>query len=147
MAESKINDIIRTSLSGLKDMIDIETIMGEPIKTDNGITIIPISKVSVGLASGGLDYFGKNLPVPERNPVEKLGSFGGGGGTGVTLTPVGFLVIKPNGSVELLSVAAASSASTAVGIIDTVADLIERSPELVGKLKTAFGKDKKEDLS
>ena len=146
MAESKLNDIIKNSLEKIREMVDVNTVMGDPITTNNGTTIIPISKMAVGFASGGLDYFGKNLPASERNPADKLSSFGGGGGTGLSVTPVGFLVVSAEGSVELLSIEAAKvAADPAMNITESIVDLITKAPELIGKLKATFAKDKGED--
>jgi len=145
MAENKVSDIIKTSLSSVKEIIDIDTVIGKPIKCDNGTEIIPVMKVSVGLASGGLDHFANNLPKSEKDALkERSLSFAGGGGTGLSVTPVGFLVLRESGGVEFLSIAAANTASTTVDIIDRAADFIERSPELLQKFKNVFQKDKSE---
>ena len=94
MAESKLKEIIQTSLASIREVIDANTIIGEPIEIGNGsgTVIIPVSKVSMGYASGGVDYFGKNV-----SPAENMSNFGGGGGTGVSVSPVGFLVVKEDG--------------------------------------------------
>ena len=79
MSENKLSDIIGTSLEKIKALVDGETVIGNPIQTPNGTTVIPVSKISMGFASGGIDYTGKKAPVQ---------NFGGGGGTGVTVTPI-----------------------------------------------------------
>ena len=139
--ESKVSEIIRESLGKIKDVVDVNTVVGEPIYSDAGVTIIPVSKVSVGTASGGLDRFQKNVAGSDKKAADKGDSFGGGGGIGMSVSPVGFLVIKPNNQVEFLSVAAANTASTAISIVDTVADFVDRSPELVDKFKSIFKKE------
>ncbi len=99
MSENRFSDIIGTSLEKIKEFTDSETVVGAPISA-NGVTIIPVSKISMGFASGGLDYNGKHKssqPVKSKN-------FGGGGGTGVTVNPVAFLVIHPEGRVEVLPI-------------------------------------------
>ena len=131
--ETKISNLIKTSLETIGDYVKCDTVMGTPINTPQGTTIVPVSKVTVGFASGGLDYFGKNVP----NATDKS-SFGGGGGTGINVTPVGFLVIKPDGSAELLSIEAANNVPTVVNIIDTVVDFIERSPEILSKVENVI---------
>ena len=93
MSENKINDFMSTAMSGIRDMIDVNTIVGNPVTTPDGTTIIPISKVCFGFASGGSD-FGKQ---PEKQ------KFGGGSGAGVSITPVAFLSIK-EGDIRVLSV-------------------------------------------
>ncbi|MCI8589946.1 MAG: sporulation protein YtfJ [Clostridiales bacterium] len=136
MAESKLKDIIQTSLASIREVIDANTIIGEAIEVGNGTgtVIIPVSKVSMGYASGGVDYFGKHAA-----PAADLANFGGGGGTGVSINPVGFLVVKSDGSVEMLNVNASSDTG------DAIASLIEKSPELIAKVKSFFSKEKNEE--
>ncbi len=133
MAETKISDVIATSLENLRSMVDANTVIGIPINTESGTTIIPISKISMGFASGGLDYNGK-----EQNGA-KQPNFGGGGGTGLSITPVGFLTVDKNGNVDMINVGQSNA-----GTLDQVADLLERSPEIIEKLKTVFKKKAKE---
>lgn len=146
MNESKLNKIIDTSLGNIKQIIDVNTVVGEPITTAGGTVIIPVSKVSLGYASGGVDYFGKNV-----KPGESQASFGGGGGTGVTLNPVGFLVTKADGSVEYLPVTVPGGAPAGVAPapdkVDTVISFIERSPEIIEKIKALIPQKKKKDES
>ena len=148
MADNKISGIIETSLEKIRNVVDANTIIGTPINTPNGTTIIPVSKVMVGFASGGVDYLGKNMKKAAedsgaRGPLTT--NFGGGGGTGVTVQPVGFLVIAPDGDVQLLNIGAGSASSG--DKIDQVASFIERSPDLIAKIKAIFKKDKAEDAA
>ena len=129
--ENKLQEIIRTSLESIRSMIDAGTVIGEPIATEAGVTIIPVSKVSVGYASGGLDYNVKNHAAPQN--------FGAGGGTGITISPVGFLVIKGDGNVEMVNVGQAAPQDP----IEQITSIIERCPEIFGRIKAAFKKDKK----
>ena len=89
--ENKLQDIIKTSLENIRSMVDANTVIGDPINTESGTTIIPISKISLGFASGGLDYTGKDLKTPTS---PKPQNFGGGGGTGLSVVPVGFLIVS-----------------------------------------------------
>ena len=133
--ENKLQDIIQTSLESLRGLVDSNTVIGDPINTASGTTIIPISKISMGFATGGLDYNGKNVSTRQN--------FGGGGGTGLSITPVGFLTVKADGSVELVNLNPAPA-----GTVEQVADVIERSPEIFAKLKDmfkGFKKSKKKD--
>ncbi len=133
--ENKLQDIIQTSLESLRGLVDSNTVIGDPINTASGTTIIPISKISMGIATGGLDYNGKNANTRQN--------FGGGGGTGLSITPVGFLTVKADGSVEMVGLNPAPA-----GTIEQVADVIERSPEIFAKLKDmfkGFKKNKKDD--
>ncbi len=130
--ETKLQDLIRTSLENIRNLVDANTVIGNPINTDAGVTIIPISKVSVGFASGGLDYAVKNEPVNSVKPK----NFGGGGGTGISVQPVGFLVVKADGSVDMINVGGKAPADP----VGQVTDLIDRAPEIIAKLKEIFVK-------
>lgn len=143
MAETKITGIIESSLEKIREVVDANTIIGDPINTPGGTTVIPVSKVMVGFASGGVDYLGKNAKrsaadVQKERPSQLTTNFGGGGGTGVTVQPVGFLVISPDGSVQLLNVGAGSAGSG--DKIDSIANIIERSPDIIAKIKALFEK-------
>ena len=125
--ENKIPEIIKSSLENIRSIVDANTVVGDPIATDVGTTIIPISKISVGIASGGVDYNDKaDRPKPQN--------FGGGGGTGVTLSPVGFLTVSPLGTVDFIGVEAQKDP------ISKVVDFVESTPELIEKLKKLFEK-------
>lgn len=130
--ENKLQDIIRTSLESIRTLVDANTIIGTPYVTDNNVTIIPVSKISVGFATGGLDYLGKN----ETAAVSKLQNFGGAGSTGVSIVPVGFIVISNTGNVEFINV----GMKTPNDPIEQIADIIERSPEIIEKIKAVFVK-------
>ena len=84
MKEKSANGILSTTIEKVRDLVDVSTIIGEPINLPDGLTIIPISKVTQGFASGGSDF-------PSKNNVEL---FGGAGGAGITINPVAFLVVK-----------------------------------------------------
>ncbi len=123
--ESKQSEIIKAALENVRSMVDANTVTGTPITTDSGTVIIPISKVFVGLATGGVDYFGKKSLANQN--------FGGGGGTGVTVSPVGFLVIDPNGKVDLLNLNYEPKDP-----ISQILSFIEGAPELIEKVKDLF---------
>ncbi|MBR0302907.1 MAG: hypothetical protein IJQ80_03570 [Clostridia bacterium] len=135
MNENKMTEIIEASVASLKSIAGADTIIGAPIETAPGTTIIPVSKLTIGYVSGGIDYASK---------VEKAGkNFGGGGGTGISMTPVCFIVIDKEGAVEILNVGADKTPDP----IGDVVDLVERSPEIIEKLKGVFKKNKKEKAS
>ncbi len=146
MADNKISGIIETSLEQIRNVVDANTIIGNPINTPGGTTVIPVSKVMVGFASGGVDYIGKNAKkaaeATERSSVLTT-NFGGGGGTGVTVQPVGFLVVSPEGNVQMLNVGQGEGGTP--DRVDQIAGFIERSPELIAKFKEIFAKNKSED--
>ncbi len=129
-ATGKINEIMTAALEKIRTLADAQTIIGEPIPTPGGTTIVPVSKVSVGFASGGLDYNGK--------APEKAKNFGGGGGTGISITPVCFLVISPTGAVELLNV------NMAADPVEKIASLVDKTPDIVERLKGVFAKKNEE---
>lgn len=129
--DSKQNDIIKTTLDSIKGIVETNTVIGDPVSTTGGVTIIPVSKISMGFASGGLDYASK------KEQVQKGNNFGGGSGTGVTVTPMAFLVIKPDSTVELLTM---SLPDTATNKIATVGNIIEKSPDIIEKIKNVFKK-------
>ena len=134
--ENKISDIIKTSLENVKDIVDSNTVIGEAVPTSNGTVIIPVSKISIGIATGGLDYKGK---MPKDHP-HKPNNFGGAGGTGVSVKPVAFLVVKANGDVDLLNVDHPTEGGTD-DTVELIASFIRKSPDLIAKLKAFFKND------
>ena len=134
MADSKFSDIINASLQKVKEFANSETVIGEPI-TVGATTIIPVSRITMGFASGGVDYAGKKQrePAPAR-----ANNFGGGGGTGVNITPIAFLVISESGTTELLPITGYDEGSS----VEKIASLIERSPDILSRLRDVFTKKK-----
>lgn len=142
MQQNKLTEIIETSLEQIKQVVDANTIIGTPINTPAGTTIIPVSKVMVGFASGGVDFLGKNIkPAVEKGISGVQSNFGGGGGTGVTVQPVGFLVVAPDGGVELLNIENGGSGDK----FDSISSLIEKSPDIVQRFTAIFRKDRKSE--
>ena len=131
--ENKIPEIIKSSLDSIRSMVDANTIIGDPVPATNGTVIIPVSKVSVGIASGGIDYNGKDqAPTLRQN-------FGGGGGTGLSVVPMGFLVCNKNGDVDFIN----ANAKFSPDPIDQITDFVEKTPDIVAKFKEIFSKDEK----
>ena len=135
MEESKQSEIIKLALENAKSILSEGTVTGTPISVSGGTTIIPISKISVGVASGGLDYFSKSQISKEKDTKSK--NFGGGGGTGVNVTPMGFLVISSLGNVELLSLD-----SPARDLTSHIFEFISNSPDFFEKIKDSFSAKK-----
>ena len=133
--EHKIPEIIRSSMENIRSMVDANTIIGDPISVTGGTVILPISKVSVGIASGGVDY------NPKKEAQPRPQNFGGGGGTGVSVVPVGFLVCDKDGDVEFINVSNKGKPDP----VDQIADLVERTPDIIAKIKDLFSKNKDED--
>ena len=137
---NRIGDITKTSLDSIRAMLDPNTVVGNPIETASGTTIIPISKVSVGYASGGIDYAGK------KDVSNKPNNFGGGGGTGVSVTPVAFLVVNKDGDVSVLNVTSGAASTTApTDAVSSVVGFLERSPDLIERIKGVFSKKGEEN--
>ena len=130
--ESSIKDIINASLEQIRTIIDANTVLGNQIVTPSGTVIIPVSKVSMGFASGGLD-----VPTSKNNTK----NFGAGGGTGVTVTPVGFLVVSPQGHVEMLGMTPEKA-----GPLDQITEILEKTPDIISRIKSLFAKNDAESL-
>ena len=132
--QNNLENLVGTSMENIKNMIDVNTIIGTPIETKSGVTIIPVSKVTVGFASGGSDFSGKNSSESKTNYP-----FGGGSGAGVTLSPIGFLVID-GASTRFLQVNEGSSAVER--LVTMIPELIDKA-ELVIKTLTKKTDDEK----
>ena len=135
-SENKIPEIIRSSMENIRSMVDANTVIGDPIVAAGNITIIPISKITMGVASGGIDY------NPKKDAQPRPQNFGGGGGTGLSVSPVGFLVVDPTGAVDFISVSQKGSPDP----VDQIADLVERTPDIIEKIKNIFSKEPKETV-
>ena len=121
--KSKVSDLMQSTIDKVHQLVDTNAIVGQPITTPDGVTLIPISKVSMGFGCGGGDY-GKAQPR----------GFGGGSGAGVNIAPVAFLVIK-DGITRVLPVA--------VPPVSTVDRVVEMVPDVLDRVEKFF--DKKED--
>lgn len=118
-----IEGIMGVSMEKIREMVDVNTIVGEPISSE-GATIIPVSKVSFGFVSGGSDF-----------PVQAAERFAGGSGAGITVKPVAFIVIKADGDVKLLELG--SKSSPIEGAIDALPGLIEKIKAFIADKKAA----------
>lgn len=122
-----IEGLMDTTLDKIKQMVDVNTVIGTPITTADGTTIIPVSKVTYGFASGGSEFASKKM---ENNRL-----FGGGSGAGVTINPIAFIAVS-NGEAKLLNIESfQDSQDRAVAMV----------PDLIDKIVGLFKKDKKED--
>ena len=125
MAEHNIEAIMNVTLDNLKAMVDADTIIGTPIKLGD-VTLLPVSKISFGVATGGSDF-----PSKTRNDM-----FGGGGGAGVTISPVAFISISGD-SVKMMPI---------YNDLGTVDKAVNMAPELLDKIKGLFSKNDKTEL-
>ena len=132
MSDKSAGAILSTTIEKVRELVDTKTIIGEAIYAEGGITIIPVSKVTYGFASGGADF-------PSKNEKEL---FGGGGGAGVTITPVAFLVIN-DGEVTLKHITAYDNAAERV--VNLVPEMFDKVTGLVKKTKKDYAVDKAVD--
>lgn len=143
--EMPLKQIIDASLSKIGSVADVNTVIGEPIKLPDGITVIPFSKVSVGFASGGAEYDGKAKNDDKNKLTEKPPHFAGGNGAGVSVMPLGFLIIDKDG-VRMLDLKHTESFSGATDpvnkVLNSVNSLIDKAPSLAMKIKEVFSKSK-----
>lgn len=124
MSENNIKSIMDTTMDKLRAMVDANTIIGDPIVVDN-ITLLPVSKVSFGLATGGSDFPSKT----------QAGLFGGGGGAGVTIAPVAFIAVC-DGNIKMMPV---------YNEMSSIDKAVSMAPEVLEKAKELFSKNKNKD--
>jgi len=123
MERHPIGDLTEVTLTKIKEMVDVNTIVGNPIITPDGTTLIPVSKVTFGFGSGGSDV-----------PLKDRGGFGGANGAGIKIEPVGFLTIS-DGVVKMLNISSPANS--------TVDRLVEQIPDIVDKIEQFIDKHKK----
>ncbi len=119
-------NMVENTLAKIKEMIDANTVVGSPITTTEGVTILPISKISIGFAGGGSDFVSKNANKFD-NP------FGGGTGAGVNITPVAFLILRGD-SVRMLPIAAPVS-NTADRVVEMIPDVLDKISAFIDSKK------------
>ncbi len=130
MAENPINGLMETAMQSIKDMVDVNTIVGEPVESKEGTIIIPISRVSFGFGAGGSE-FGKKQLSP-ANPTDA--NFGGGSGGGATIEPVAFMVV---GKEEIKLMPIEKNTTPAQDIIDSVPSILDKVIKMFKKKKDA----------
>ncbi len=126
MNEHPIQGLMDTTLEKIKQMVDVNTVIGDPIVTNDGTTIIPVSKIVYGFASGGSEFASKNKPDSNL--------FGGGGGAGVTINPVAFIAVS-HGNVKLLNITSGTN-EKAIALVPEMFD------KIVGLIKKDKSKEK-----
>ncbi|MBQ9964718.1 MAG: sporulation protein YtfJ [Clostridia bacterium] len=122
--ENKVQNLMGLSIDKIKEMVDVNTVIGEPMTLADGMTLIPVSRVAYGFASGGSD-------LPTKGTQEL---FGGGGGAGITIVPIAFLCVQ-NGNVRVVPM---------VSVPDTLNQAVNMIPDVVDRIGGFFQKDKKE---
>lgn len=128
MSDHPIEGMMGVTMEKIKEMVDVNTIIGNPISSPDGTVIIPVSKVSYGFAAGGSDFAAKSSPDKDL--------FGGGTGAGVSINPIAFIAVS-NGNVRVLNIEEPSSGAAEKAIT--------MAPELIDKITALFKKDKKEE--
>ena len=123
----KLPNMLETTIQKIREMVDANTVVGKPVTTPDGVTILPVSKISVGLGGGGSDFAMSKAPAGQM-------PFGGGVGAGVKVTPVAFLVVK-DGNVRTIQLADPNN---------SLERAITMLPELVDKLAALLKKEKPE---
>lgn len=133
MSEHPIEGLMITAMNSIQDMVDVNTIIGEPIETSNNIVIIPISKVAFGFAAGGSEFKGETVDEytkkEKEEEIQYRLPFGGGSGAGVTINPIAFLVIQSD-NVKLMPVNHTSSLDK---LLDYMPDLIEKTNDMMNR--------------
>lgn len=114
----KLPNMLESTIQKIREMVDVNSVVGEPITTPDGVTIIPVSRVSVGFGGGGSDFTTKHTAPGGDNP------FGGGVGAGVKVDPVCFLIVK-DGSVRMMPMGVPAN-TTADRIVEMVPDTLEK---------------------
>lgn len=120
MSEHPIQGLMGTTMQKIREMVDVNTVVGDPITTPDGTVIIPVSKVGFGFAAGGSDF-------PSKQPKDL---FGGGSGAGISIQPLAFLVVS-NGNVQILQMD--NSQNTGDRIVTMVPDVIQKIGDLFSK--------------
>ncbi|MCI8397037.1 MAG: sporulation protein YtfJ [Clostridia bacterium] len=133
MNEHPIEGLMVTAMNSIQDMVDVNTIIGDPIETANNVVIIPISKVSFGFAAGGSEFKGETVNEYSRKEEEEQVQyrlpFGGGSGAGVNINPIAFLVVQA-GNVKLLPV---NHSSAVDKLLDYMPDAIDKINGIINK--------------
>ncbi len=133
MNEHPIEGLMETAMNSIKDMIDVNTIIGDPIETSNGMVIIPISKVCFGFAAGGSEFKGETVDEYKKRDKEEEVQyrlpFGGGSGAGISINPVAFVIVLKD-SIKVLPI---EHSSVIDKLIDYVPDLMEKANVIVDK--------------
>ena len=124
---------MKTAMNSIQDMVDVNTIIGEPIETTNGMVIIPISKVCFGFAAGGSEFSGETIDEYKRKDKEEEVQyrlpFGGGSGAGVSINPVAFVVVSHD-SIKVIPIEHTSAIDK---LMDYVPDLMQKANSIVNK--------------
>ena len=127
MKEHPIEVLMETAMSSIKEMVDVNTIIGEPIETKNGMVIIPISKVCFGFAAGGSEFKGETIDEYKRKEKEEEVQyrlpFGGGSGAGISINPVAFVIVQKD-TIKVLPIEHTSAIDKLIDLLPSIGGLI-----------------------
>ena len=139
-----MSEVIKETIDKVKNLADTKTVIGDPITLIEGVTILPVSRVSVGAALGGGEYGAKKDRRKEQTEKVVTDNFGGGGGTAVTVTPVAFLVITADGETRLLNIGENTGylGNAVLGAVNDLDAALDKAPDIIEKLKGLFRKKK-----
>lgn len=142
MSDHPIEGLMETAMDSIKEMVDVNTIIGEPIETSNGMVIIPISKVSFGFAAGGSEFKGETVDEYKKKDKEEQVQyrlpFGGGSGAGISINPVAFVIVQKD-SIKVLPIEHNSAIEK---LMDFVPDLMEKADSIMDKASESSNKNK-----
>lgn len=130
--KNPLNDLMQSGMEKMREMVDTNAIVGQPINTPDGVTLIPISRVSMGFGGGGAAFGNKKETADD-------GNLGAGLGTGVKIDPVAFLIVKDS-HVRVMPVAL-PAASTMDRVVEMVPDVVDKVSDLIQKKTTASETD------
>lgn len=133
MREHPIENLMKTAMNSIKDMVDVNTIIGNPIKTENNMCIIPVSKVCFGFGAGGTEYDKEMKKKKDDIENELEYPFGGGSGAAVKINPIGFIIIDSSniGAPKFIPVEHSDAIDK---LLDYVPDLMEKANKMVDKV-------------
>lgn len=145
MNNHPIEVLMETAMNSIKEMVDVNTIIGEPIETKNGMVIIPISKVCFGFAAGGSEFKGETIDEYKRKEKEEEVQyrlpFGGGSGAGISINPVAFVIVQKD-TIKVLPVEHISAIDK---LMDYVPDLIEKVNNVIDETDDKIEEEDKKD--
>ena len=128
MDNNPIGELMQATMDNVRNILKVDTVVGEPIYTPDGITLVPISRISVGFGGGGVEFNGKRSG--------DVRPYGGGNATGVKVDPIGFLVIK-DGVIRMINVTPPAS-NTVERLIDLVPQVMDKVDSFIAKQKEEF---------
>ena len=137
MSEHPIQGMMDTAMSNIKSMIDVNTIVGDPVTTPDGTVIIPISTVSFGFGAGGSEFKGT-----KETPAAEAPMFGGGCGGGASVKPVAFMIVG-NGAIKLLP--ATPNASSADKLASLIPEIFDKANDMISSVAEKIAKKKKKE--